>query len=83
VESPLGGFNIILMDPAGRTGDVAGQQTYDSFNMPLSNACLADPAAPTTRTPTPMAPAPRRAATRRRVYTCPNDPNEARSRRIP
>ena len=45
-ENGLGGFNIILMDPAGRTGDVAGQQTYDAFNMPLSNALLGRPGCP-------------------------------------
>ncbi len=45
-ENGLGGFNIILMDPAGRTGDVAGQQTYDAFNMPLSNALLGTPGCP-------------------------------------
>jgi uncharacterized repeat protein (TIGR01451 family) len=39
-EVGLGGFNIILMDAAGRSGDVAGQQTYDQFGMPLSNALL-------------------------------------------
>ncbi len=29
-EPGLGGFNIILMDAVGRSGDVAGQQTYDA-----------------------------------------------------
>jgi hypothetical protein len=45
-EQPLGGFNVILFDPAGRTGDVAGQQSYDAFNMPLSNALLGTPGCP-------------------------------------
>ena len=45
-ETGLGGFNIILMDPAGRIGDVAGQQTYDAFNMPLTNALLGGPGCP-------------------------------------
>ncbi|MDB6162017.1 MAG: multicopper oxidase type 3 [Gammaproteobacteria bacterium] len=45
-EQGLGGFAIILMDPAGRTGDPAGQQTYDAANMPLSNALLGAPGCP-------------------------------------
>ncbi|HYL13125.1 MAG TPA: choice-of-anchor D domain-containing protein [Terriglobales bacterium] len=36
-EPGLGGFNIILFDDAGGTGDATGQMTYDMFNMPLSN----------------------------------------------
>ena len=46
VEGGLGGFNIILVDPAGRPGDPAGQQTYDAFNMPLTNALLGVPGCP-------------------------------------
>jgi hypothetical protein len=76
-ERPLGGFNVILMDPAGRTGDVAGQQTYDAFNMPLSNALLGRPGCPDVEN----------AKTNGTgssadghlvgvVYTCPNDPND-------
>lgn len=34
----LGGFQIILNDVAGATGDPTGQMTYDMFNMPLTNA---------------------------------------------
>ncbi len=34
----LGGFQIILNDIAGATGDPTGQITYDMFNMPLTNA---------------------------------------------
>lgn len=45
-ETGLGGFNVILFDPAGRTGDVAGQQSYDAFNMPLSNYLLGRPGCP-------------------------------------
>lgn len=37
-EPGLGGFEIILADDAGGTGDSTGQPTYDMFNMPLSNA---------------------------------------------
>ena len=48
-ELPLGGFNVILFDPAGRTGDVAGQNTYDVYNMPLSNALLGRIGCPDTQ----------------------------------
>lgn len=34
----LGGFAVTIMDTAGRIGDVAGQMTYDVYNMPLTNA---------------------------------------------
>src|SRR5207253_3045917 len=37
-ESGLGGFNIILFDDAGGTGDATGQMTYDMFNQPLVNS---------------------------------------------
>src|SRR6266446_5354536 len=37
-EAGLGGFNIILFDDAGGTGDATGQMTYDMFNYPLSNS---------------------------------------------
>ena len=83
-EHPLGGFNVILFDPAGRTGDPAGQQTYDAFNMPLSNALLGQPGCPddqnqrTNGTGT--------SATGNMVgvvYTCPNDPNEGTRRANP
>jgi hypothetical protein len=37
-EPGLGGFNVILFDDAGGTGDATGQMTYDMFNQPLSNA---------------------------------------------
>src|SRR5882762_2026408 len=45
-EPGLGGFNIILFDDAGGTGDATGQMTYDMFNYPLSNslAGMIDPA---------------------------------------
>jgi hypothetical protein len=38
VAKGLGGFQIILNDVAGATGDATGQMTYDMFNMPLTNA---------------------------------------------
>jgi len=37
-EPGLGGFNIILWDDMGGSGDVTGQMTYDMFNMPLGNS---------------------------------------------
>ena len=38
LEPGLGGFNIILFDDAGGTGDATGQMTYDMFNQPLVNS---------------------------------------------
>ena len=46
-EPGLGGFQILLADDAGGTGDSTGQPTYDMFNMPLSNS-LAGTLDPTT-----------------------------------
>ncbi len=37
-EPGLEGFNIILWDDMGGSGDVTGQMTYDMFNQPLSNS---------------------------------------------
>ena len=37
-EPGLGDFNLVLVDQAGRFGDVTGQMSYDMFNMPLSNS---------------------------------------------
>jgi hypothetical protein len=37
-EAGLGGFQILLQDVAGATGDMTGTPTYDMFNQPLSNA---------------------------------------------
>jgi len=39
-QQGLGGFQIILVDVAGATGDATGQMTYDMFNMPLTNALV-------------------------------------------
>jgi hypothetical protein len=39
-EVGLGGFEIIVNDVAGRSGDPVGQVTYDAFNMPLTNSLL-------------------------------------------
>ncbi|HET8725560.1 MAG TPA: Ig-like domain-containing protein [Anaeromyxobacteraceae bacterium] len=75
-EAPLGGFNVILFDPAGRTGDVAGQQTYDAFNMPLSNALLGMQGCPDDRnTATNGTTSSTTGNAVGVVYTCPNDPN--------
>jgi hypothetical protein len=38
IEPGLGGFNLVLWDTFGGLGDVTGQDTYDDFNQPLSNA---------------------------------------------
>ena len=38
IEPGLGGFNLVLWDTFGGLGDVTGQDTYDEFNMPLSNS---------------------------------------------
>ena len=74
-ETGLGGFNIILFDPAGRTGDPAGQQSYDAFNMPLSNALLGSPGCPdeqnTQTNGTATSPGGNLVGA---VYTCPNAP---------
>ncbi|HWU37345.1 MAG TPA: hypothetical protein VN203_06805, partial [Candidatus Acidoferrum sp.] len=46
-EPGLGGFNIVLWDTFGGLGDVTGQDSFDMFNMPLSNS-LAGTIDPTT-----------------------------------
>jgi hypothetical protein len=74
-ETPLGGFNIILNDPAGRTGDVAGQQSYDAFNMPLSNSLLGRPGCPDELNASTNGTATGTGNVVGAVYTCPNDPN--------
>ena len=38
IEPGLGGFQVILWDDAGASGDPTGQMTYDMFNMPLTNS---------------------------------------------
>ena len=39
-EVGLGGFEIIVNDVGGRSGDPVGQVTFDAFNMPLTNSLL-------------------------------------------
>jgi hypothetical protein len=83
-ETGLGGFNIILFDPAGRTGDPAGQQTYDAFNMPLSNALLGRPGCPDDRNKNTNGTATSTTGNLVGViYTCPNDPNAGNRRADP
>ena len=75
-ESGLGGFNIILVDPAGRAGDPAGQQTYDTFGMPLTNALLGRPGCPDDQNSvTNSGPNSTTGNLAGVIYTCPNDPN--------
>jgi hypothetical protein len=79
-ETGLGGFNIILMDAVGRSGDVAGQQTYDAYGMPLSNWLLGRPGCPDDRNKNTNAPGnPNVNSVTGNVvgvvYTCPNAPD--------
>lgn len=75
-EPPLGGFNIILWDPAGRTGDPAGQQTYDAFNMPMTNALLGSPGCPDDQNQATNGTVASGAGNLvGAIYTCPSDPN--------
>ncbi len=76
-ENPLGGFNVILFDPAGRTGDVGRPADLRR----LQHAALQRPARPPglpgrpeRRAPTAPARVPRGNLVGA-VYTCPNDPN--------
>lgn len=72
VEVGLGGFSIILVDAAGRSGDPAGQQTYDAFNMPVTNALLGQPGCPNELNTTSVANTGNNLVGE--VYTCPNAP---------
>jgi hypothetical protein len=78
-EHGLGGFNIVIWDVAGRTGDPIGQITYDAFNMPLTNALLGTPGCPNIHSPTPSGVGPTDPNYAGKdltgvVFTCPNDP---------
>jgi hypothetical protein len=42
-EPPLGGFEIVIYDTRGSSGDQAGQITYDLFNQPLTNSLANTP----------------------------------------
>ena len=50
-ETGLGGWSVIVFDAAGRSGDPAGQITYDAFNMPLTNWLLGKPGCPNEENP--------------------------------
>ncbi len=83
-EAGLGGFNIILFDPVGRSGDPAGQQSYDAFNMPLSNSLLGRPGCPDDRNrKTNGTGTSANGNMVGVVYTCPNDPFEGTRRADP
>jgi hypothetical protein len=74
-ETGLGDFSIVLVDPAGRTGDPAGQQTYDAFNMPLTNALLGQAGCPDDRnTQTNGTATSTTGNLVGMIYTCPNAP---------
>ncbi len=55
-EPGLGGFNLELVDQAGRFGDVTGQMTYDMFNQPLSNSLAGQKDAATGLDACPISP---------------------------
>ena len=75
-ETGLGGFNIIVVDAVGRSGDPAGQQTFDASGMPLSNWLLGRPGCADDRnTLTNGTTASTVGNIVGVVYTCPNAPN--------
>ncbi len=63
----LGGFQIIINDVGGRTGDPIGQMTYDAFNYPLTNALMGTPGCPA-----PSAANGKNATLQGMVITCPD-----------
>ena len=75
-EMGLGGFNVIINDAAGRSGDPAGQITYDAFNMPLTNSLLGHPGCPNEENPAVAGDAGLAAAQQNNlvgvIYTCPD-----------
>jgi hypothetical protein len=71
-EVGLGGFSLILVDAVGRSGDPAGQQTYDAFNMPVTNALLGQPGCPNELNTKTSAQTGNNLVGE--VYTCPNAP---------
>src|SRR5437588_252224 len=74
-EPGLGGFEIVLFDDAGGTGDATGQMTYDMFNMPLSNSLAGTPDPTTGLDACPISAQPTRDPTQAgitgMVVTCP------------
>src|SRR5207245_761700 len=75
-EPGIGGFNIVLFDDAGGTGDATGQMTYDMFNQPLVNSLAGtiDPATGLDACPV---------TTISRVGQVPSDPNNPNSPLVP
>ncbi|MBS0393592.1 MAG: choice-of-anchor D domain-containing protein [Proteobacteria bacterium] len=75
-ETGLGGFNVVIFDAAGRSGDPAGQITYDAFNMPLTNWLLGKPGCPNEENPTVQGDAGLTASGQNGltgvIYTCPD-----------
>ncbi len=75
-EAGLGGFNVVIFDAAGRSGDPAGQITYDAFNMPLTNWLLGKPGCPNEENPTVQNDVNLTAAQKNSlvgaIYTCPD-----------
>jgi Bacterial Ig domain len=74
-EVGLGGFNIVLVDAVGRSGDVAGQQPMDQSGMPLSNWLLGKPGCPDDSNKTTNGRFHGDDKFVGAVYTCPNAPN--------
>src|SRR5438876_8675934 len=75
-EAGLGGFNIVLFDDAGGTGDATGQMTYDMFNQPLVNSLAGtiDPATGLDACPVSKI---------SRIGQVPSDPNNPNSPLVP
>jgi hypothetical protein len=70
-QQGLGGFAIVINDTAGRVGDVAGQQTYDTANMPLTNSLFELDPNNCPRNPPGGAYGPPPDARVGAIYTCP------------
>ncbi|MFL9988588.1 Ig-like domain-containing protein [Paraburkholderia sediminicola] len=64
-EPGLGGFQVIIYDVRGSSGDAAGQMTYDLAGMPLRNGLMGGPGCKAYDKPVPVG----------TIYTCPNAPN--------
>jgi len=71
-EVGLGGFSLILVDAVGRSGDPAGQQTFDAANMPVTNSLLGKPGCPNELNTATAARTGNNLVGE--VYTCPNAP---------
>ena len=58
IEPGLGGFQLVVWDTYGGFGDFTGQDTYDMFNQPLSNALAGTIDPVTGNDACPLTPAP-------------------------